>query len=231
MIPALVDQVSKGLSRNIDFLDKENFNKLIQLFLEEVQEIEVATLAIADQKSILTAIGEWLDYIGKIVGEPRKGRTDQDYRAALLLKVAINTSDGTPNTIIDITKQYTGVTSSRIIDYHPASFFNVLEIVDGVSTVGLAKLIDQIKPAGVSATVVNNINGNRFVPSWQNLAGDQTNTDHAYFDWIGLKDFNVFTGGGLTPLTLSNGNTLSVTTSANISVVEGEGLLAQVVVN
>jgi hypothetical protein len=170
MLPKLIDQIEQGLARNIDFLDKDNFNKLVQLFLEQVQEIEVATLSIADQKNINTAIGVWLDYIGKIVGEARKSRTDTEYRAALLLKIAANNSDGTPNVIIDITKQYSGASNSKIIQYFPAYFFNVLQIADGESTLGIANLLDTIKPAGVGVTVVNNINGNRFVPSW--ITGD-----------------------------------------------------------
>lgn len=230
MIPTLTDQVELGLSRNIDFLDKENFNKLLKLFLEEVQELEVATLAIADQKNIQTAIGEWLDYIGKIVGQPREGRTDEEYRSALLLKVASNSSDGTPNTIIDITKQASGATSSRIIDYFPASFFNVLELPDGVSTAGLTKLMDQIKPAGVSVTMVNNVDGNRFVPSWKNLAGDETNTEYAYLDWAELVGLEVVSGGILQPL-IVNGEQLQVATTVGDSVGSTEGLLAQVIVD
>jgi hypothetical protein len=230
MIPTLIDQVELGLSRNIDFLDKENFNKLLKLFLEEIQELEVATLSIADQKNIQTAVGEWLDYIGKIVGQPREGRIDAEYRSALLLKIAANSSDGTPNTIIDITKQFTGAVSSRIIDYFPASFFNVLEIPEGVSTEGFSKLIDQIKPAGVSVTLINNINGDRFVPSWQNLAGDETNTQHAYFDWAGLVGIEVVSGGILQPL-IVNGEQLQVATTTGTSVGISEGLLAQVIVN
>ena len=230
MIPILIDQVGLGLSRNIDFLDKENFNKLLKLFLEEIQELEVATLSIADQKNIQTAIGEWLDYIGKIVGQPRENRTDEEYRAALLLKVAANSSDGTPNTIIDITKQASGATISRIIDYFPASFFNVLEIPEGVSTRGLFKLMDQIKPAGVSVTMVNNVDGNRFVPAWYNLTNDLINTQHSYLDWAGLVGLDVVSGGTLQPL-IVNGTQLQVATTVGDSTGEGEGLLAQVIVN
>jgi len=231
MLPKLIDQIEQGLARNIDFLDKDNFNKLIQLFLEQVQEIEVATLSIADQKNINTAIGVWLDYIGKIVGEARKSRTDAQYRLALLLKVASNNSDGTPNIIIDITKQQTGSTNSRIIDYFPASLFNVIQIDESVDATGLYNLIDNIKPAGVSVTVVNNINGDRFVPSWRNEAGDETNTQYAYLDWTGVDEFVIFSGGELTPLTLFDGDELALTTSTGTSVTESEGLLAQVIIN
>lgn len=167
MIPTLIDQVELGLSRNIDFLDKENFNKLLKLFLEEIQELEVATLAIADQKNINTAIGAWLDYIGSLVGQPREGRTDEEYRAALLLKIAANSSDGTPNTIIDITKQYTGSSSSKIIEYYHATFVNVIESTLCTNFEGYFSLVEQIKPVAVNAVLVNNINGNRFTPAWR----------------------------------------------------------------
>jgi len=201
MLPQLIDQVGQGLSRNIDFLDKDNFNKLIQLFLEQVQEIEVATLSIADQKNINTAIGVWLDYIGRIVGEDRKSRNDTEYRSALLLKIAANSSDGTPNVIIDITKQYTNVTDSKVIEYFPAYFFNVLQIPDLASTDGLYKLVDSIKPAGVGVTVVNNIDGNRFVPAW---------ITSGYYP---LEQTLLLTSGGITDsMEINNTDNLLVST-------------------
>jgi hypothetical protein len=230
MIPKLIDQVGQGLGRNIDFLDKENFNKLIKLFLEEVQELEVATLSVADQKNINTAIGVWLDYIGNIVGEVRRGRNDTDYRAALLLKIAINSSDGTPNTIIDITKQYTGATNSRIIEYFTAYLFNILQLPESTPYTGIADLVDTIKPAGVGIVVVDNTDGNRFVPAWVDLGDNYTNTEYAYLDWVELTPFEVFTGGGLQPLQLHDMSYLEVATSTNVNINATEGLLAQVIV-
>lgn len=210
MLPTLIDQVAQGLARNIDFLDKENFNKLIQLFLEEVQEIEVATLSIADQKNVATAVGVWLDYIGKIVGEARKARTDKEYRSALLLKIAANNSDATPNTIIDLTKQYTSSNNSRIIDYFPAGFFNVIQIPSDVDTIGLTSLMGSIKPVGVSATVVNNIDGNRFVPAWIVGSGFEVEVP-----------FSVIDEDGESYLELDDGDTFAVAIT-NFNLVNTE---------
>lgn len=205
MLPQVIDHVEQGLSRNIDFLNKENFNKLIQLFMVEVQQLEDNLLSIADQKNLTVANGVWLDYIGSIIGEPRNFRSDKEYRNALLLKISINSSDGTPNNIINLTKQFTGADNSRIIDYFPAAFVNSISIPFTTpeeypdSTEGLNDLIDNIKPAGVNGILINNINGNRFVPAW--IIGGDLQIEIPF----GVED-----EGGEFELELDDGDTLSV---------------------
>lgn len=165
MLPTNIDQVVKGLSRNIDHLDKENFNKLLSLFLEQIQKLQEDTIEIADQKNIDTAQGVWLDWIGKILGEGRGGKNDLQYRSALKLKIGVNSADGTPNNIIDLTKQLTDAIDSKLIEYPIASFFSVIttdSLLDGSAW----QLVDDIKPAGVSATVIHNLDGNRVIPAW-----------------------------------------------------------------
>lgn len=165
MLPTNIDQVVKGLSRNIDHLDKENFNKLLSLFLEQIQNLQEDTIEIADQKNIDTAQGVWLDWIGKILGERRNGKSDVQYRNALKLKIGVNSADGTPNNIIDLTKQLTNAIDSKVLEYPIASFFSVIttdSLLDGSAW----QLVDDIKPAGVSVTVIHNLDGDRFVPAW-----------------------------------------------------------------
>lgn len=52
------------------------------------------------QRWIDTATGKQLDGCGAIVGEMRKGRSDDDYRAAIRFRVFVNVSNGTPQDLI-----------------------------------------------------------------------------------------------------------------------------------
>lgn len=165
MLPINIDQVAKGLERNIQNLDKGNFNKLLTIFLLQIQELQEHTIDIADQKNIDIATGVWLDWIGKIIGEKREARNDVDFRQALKLRIGVNTSDGTPDNIITLTKQLTSAVDSKLIEYPLASFISVVSS-GTLPNRTLWQLVDDIKPAGVSATVVHNLNGTRFIPAW-----------------------------------------------------------------
>lgn len=196
MIPQEINQVAKGLSRVITALqEKDNFIKLLKIFLEETQELEVANIELAEQKNISIAEGIWLDYIGGIVGEERKGRSDLIYRSALRTRVGINVSDATPNNIISITKEHTASLSSKIIEYYPAAFFSVVTGSQGLDS-SLFALLQGIKPAGASVTLVSNLNDTRFLPTWLNsLVG--TTIEQAFE--LDLED-NLLLDDGSDPL-------------------------------
>lgn len=218
MLPVNIDQVLQGLERNIDHLDKENFNKLLKLFLEQIQILQDQTLSIADQKNISIASGIWLDWIGKIVGERREARSDTQYREALRLRIAINSADSTSDTIINITKIATGSDSSKIIDYHPAAFVNSISTSQYTNLMRYGHLVDSIKAAGVKPILVNNIDGNRFTPAWRI---DQGLVDGEY-------TLGVTVGGVLEPLVV-NGDyiTLYAQVSADDIILNTENAYLQ----
>ena len=174
MIPTVIDQVDKGEERIIESLSgKENFTKLVSLFLKQVQEIEVQNHTIAGQKDIDVAEGVWLDYIGAIVGLERQGLSDEDYRLAIRTKIGINTADGTPNVIIDLIKQHAAATDVKLVNYYPAGFS-----VSNNGTRGqdhtLYNLVQGIKPAGTAVDVIHNEGGVCFVPAWLNSNAETT---------------------------------------------------------
>lgn len=217
MLPIVVDQVEQGVSRVIDNLvDKENYIKLLTLFLEEVQQLEDQNHLIARQKNLDAAEGVWLDYIGAIVGLPRAGRSDEDYRFAIRTKIGINTSDGTPNVIIDLIKQHTSATDVKLIDYYPAGFITTNNGTSGENS-SLFELLEGVKPAGVSAEIIWNEGGTRFVPAWLN-ANSETTVDSGLLldddEHLILEDgsgvFEIVTGGSTEPLYLHNGEELEI---------------------
>ena len=142
-----VDHVEVGLDRVIDKLNKTNFNKSLQIYLEESQELETQLLTLAEQKSIDLAIGIWLDYIGKIVGEDRKGKSDEEYRIALKIRIGVNRADGTPDIMIDLMQQFT---ESPSVELREGSIAWGTLRFNGKTNIGASawSLVDNIKPAG-----------------------------------------------------------------------------------
>ena len=231
MIPTVIDQVDKGEDRIIESLSgKENFTKLVSLFLKQVQEIEVQNHEIAGQKDINVAEGVWLDYIGAIVGLERQGLSDEDYRLSIRTKIGINTADGTPNVVIDLIKQHTEATDVKLVNYYPAGFS-----VSNNGTRGqdhtLHNLVQGIKPAGTAVDIIHNEGGNCFVPAWRNNTTElsyKNNTTHSYLDWVRPSGFEIVSGGIVQDLDLSVGDVLEITTSGSGN--NDAGKLAQVII-
>ncbi len=95
-------------------LEPENdIAKLFRLFSEEFDELK----AVADELSLLRDIekqkGAVLDKIGSIVKEPRKGRSDEDYRVFLSIAIKRNKSTGSLEAVADLTKSI-----AKGLDYH-----------------------------------------------------------------------------------------------------------------
>ena len=212
MEPTVIDHSEKGLDRIIQALKKENFEKYVDIFLQETQELEDTFISLGEQKSIDIAEGVWLDYIGKIVGESRNNRSDEVYREALKLRIGINRSDGTPNIMIDLVQQATNASSVRLGEGRPA--WGVIT-TNGQENLGssLWDLVDQIKPAGTFW-----LNHTDYQDNALQLAWEQTTASVDAFqttdDGVILDDFTTTDD--------------SVSFEAFFTVQEGESLLGDI---
>lgn len=74
----------------------------IRAMLNRLQELEDAAIFLLSCMSIAGAFGDLLTKLGAIVGEPRLGRTDADYRAGIRLKIRVNLSSGRATDIIAV---------------------------------------------------------------------------------------------------------------------------------
>lgn len=148
------------------FAESENLQKLVKMFVQELQEVEDALNTLSNSKDIDNISGIWLDYIGKIVNEPRKGREDKDYRPALKLRIAINTANGTHKDVYDIVLAYTK--SSKVVLAQGILSWGHL-IFDGDTSVDytLHRLVQAIIPVTASLVVMNNTDGKCFLPAWE----------------------------------------------------------------
>ena len=110
-----IDHVTVGQERAVTyFKTKENFLKLLEIYLNQLQDLEEKLTELANIKDVDTVTGIWLDYLGKILGEDRDNATDEAYRSNLKLRIAINTSDGTAPVLREIVKTYTDSDKVRI---------------------------------------------------------------------------------------------------------------------
>ncbi|AUR84728.1 hypothetical protein NVP1063O_061 [Vibrio phage 1.063.O._10N.261.45.C7] len=177
-----IDHVILGSSRPTqDLYNSESFQKLLTVFLEKTQELEEQFLQLAEQKDLNLVTGIWLDYIGKIVDEDRAGREDEEYRQALQLKTAINTSDGTPTSIQQIIGTYTESDYTRLFEGRNAWGQLVINGTLNVDSTAW-QLLQDIKVADVRMFLAELNEDTGFLPSWE-----------IYKET--LKLFQVFTGG------------------------------------
>lgn len=101
---------------------KPGVEGLLSAFVQQVQELEDAVFSILDTSGIETAYGAQLDRLGAIVGQPRGGDNDTDYRAAIKTRILINGSSGTIEELIAITTELLGIIEIEIRESYPGEF-------------------------------------------------------------------------------------------------------------
>ena len=192
MLPIKKDQISIGLDRLIHELkDKDAVEKMLSLFLTKVQEIEDAGFELLEQRGIFEAVGFQLDVIGKILGVKRLGLEDEPYRTALLLRIASNNADGTPNNLITLVKQYSGSDNVQLREGIIA--FGSL-IVNGAYKVdkGLWQLVQDAKPLGSQIIIHSDYTGKAFRPAFEKSLAKaepfQTSDDGIIFENFETSD-------------------------------------------
>lgn len=160
-LPVIKDQVSEGVGRLISqWKDKEVVQGLVASYLQEIQELEGVWFQLLNERGIFTAVGVQLDVIGTYVGENRENRNDEEYRQAILNRVAQNNSDGTPEKIIELLFAVTTSPVVRIWEHYPASTH---VYVDRGVTNTTAKVLETSSAAGVNARLIFDVLQNSFI--------------------------------------------------------------------
>lgn len=99
------DHVAAALNRLCQqFKDKQGIIDLVTIFAQRYQDLEIVFWALLTQRTVYTAVGAQLDTIGAIVGQPRSGMVDFDYRRYIFARIATNRSDGLVEDLISISK-------------------------------------------------------------------------------------------------------------------------------
>jgi hypothetical protein len=115
----------------------------------QVQGLEDSAYETLLQRALDTATGISLDLLGGIVGQPRGGRSDAQYRLWIAGRVLVNKSRGkAPQLIAIAAKLCNGPV--RLREYYPAAFTIYCDrVITGSDGVEIAKLLKIAKAAGV----------------------------------------------------------------------------------
>jgi hypothetical protein len=90
-----LEHIAQGLDRLIQqYKGKPRIEELLRIYLTQIQELETALSDLHTERTVDTAIGTFLDRIGKIVGQERQGLSDTDYRLFIKGRIAANRSSG-----------------------------------------------------------------------------------------------------------------------------------------
>lgn len=99
----VTDHVARALARMPEqFKNNVTQPGIVVAFASQVQEIEDAAFGLLAARSIDLAVGTQLDRIGKIIGAPRMGAVDADYRLVLKATILINRRSGEIETMLQI---------------------------------------------------------------------------------------------------------------------------------
>lgn len=158
-----IDHVRTGLSRLcLQFRSsnpmeepeqRTNMEKLLACLLAPFDDLELALQQVLQLRSIYTARGIYQDQIGKLVGQPRNGLGDDDYRRFLFARIKTNRSNGRRATLIQIAKLLLNDSAAHVVIENAGSANAVIRIDGGVVSNALAAiLLDFLQtaaPAGV----------------------------------------------------------------------------------
>lgn len=139
-------QIEKILYR---FKESKNLNDLMVSLLQEVSVLEDTFSNLYNYRNIDDAVGIQLDQIGKIVGEARVGRGDDEYRLAISVRTIINKGSGTTSDIEEILTEVSSPYFIQIFMHEPASIYIYIKTPE-LPDPNLKDLIQEALPAGVN---------------------------------------------------------------------------------
>ena len=142
--------------------DADRFLDLLQSLVSPVTSLD-AVIAQAQTGGLLSpadSAGVWLDAIGKLIGQPRKGgayplgESDTDYRRKLRAAVLRNRSGGTAEDLIAVVSALLGDNAQTIhvSDCPPAAFtvsIGVAVPLTSAEQVDIVDFVEAAKAAGV----------------------------------------------------------------------------------
>lgn len=94
---------SEALAKLIEqFKRAPVLNGLLKSYAWSIQDLENAIWSVINSRFLANAQNAQLDLLGKLVGEGRGGRSDDDYRAIIKLRIRANRSQGGAEDLIQL---------------------------------------------------------------------------------------------------------------------------------
>ena len=152
------DHAGKMLARLGEEFRKPRIQAILSAEAAQYQAIEDAYWQLLTEFGVDTATGHALDVLGRIVGEPRQGALDADYRLRVRARIRVNRSDGTIEDIIEVVRLLIGSVllpsaTIKLTEYYPAAF--VLRItglvISATQALIYSSFIKQARGAGIGS--------------------------------------------------------------------------------
>jgi hypothetical protein len=149
-----VGQTAQALGRLLErWKGKAKLEALLRTYTDEVQALEQAIWDVLIKRLPAEAEGVQLDVIGRIIGEPRRGRTDAAYRPWITARIAVNRSFGTAGDVIRALLAI-GAGAFTLEDYGTANFKVTYPApIDAGAEQEIPDIIAAARAAGVGARV------------------------------------------------------------------------------
>lgn len=105
------------------FKAKANLRALLTVWCGPIQAFEDVLYQVLTQRTVDLAVGVQLDMLGVIVGQPRGGLVDDDYRRYIRARIRTNRTSGTINQILAIARLIVNDTDAviRLEPSYPAA--------------------------------------------------------------------------------------------------------------
>lgn len=155
---ALVDHGAEAVARVWEqFKRSPNVNAAILALTPQFQALEDALTQLFLERGLAVAEGVQLDVIGRIVGEDRAGKSDDDYRRFLRARIATNRSRGVFEDMILVARLVLGDETVRVETEQQDIATVVVRLRDAAVTADIAAVVFaflmQAKAAGVRLIV------------------------------------------------------------------------------
>lgn len=168
MIPTPnTSHTAQALALLIDqFKGRPVIEGILASWTNRVQELEDALVAVAVSRLLGSAVDAQLDSLGDLVGEARKGRSNDIYREAIRLRVKVNRANGKAEDVIQTVNIATLGADFDYREIYPAGF--EIEALPLPAPQSTATLIKQTRSAGVKAVLISGTwdAGDYFILDW-----------------------------------------------------------------
>lgn len=145
--------VEKGLARLLTkWRDKPRYVAFITIILKRIQHIDDVIWDLFTHSWLDNAEGEQLNKLGAIVGELRKGRSDDVYRVYVKARIATNRSNGKIADTLKVARLILEAGAElHYIPEYPAAY-KVTVTDTAVAAKDLSAILNGVRPAGVQLT-------------------------------------------------------------------------------
>lgn len=141
---------------------KERWQGLMRGLAAGLQRVEDDAYDVLFSTILELAGGDALDQWGRMVGEPREGLTDGEYRPFIEARILANLSDGTPGDLIQIYGIITEANRVLHWDHYPAGFRLTAFRDDPMGEMRVdrvVRMMRDIKPGGIQMVLCEALTG------------------------------------------------------------------------